>query len=119
MATYTRSSAWNKGGTFDNPDLLWYAKGVGAMQARAIRDPASWWFFAAIHGQYLVDQKVPVYLANGWGSLPTPPTVPIGKHFQPRRVKISIAPTVETAYHIDSKCRTTNGRASWRTSRGW
>jgi len=30
MATNTRSNAWNNGGTFDNTDLLWYAKGVGA-----------------------------------------------------------------------------------------
>ena len=80
MATYTRSSAWNKGSTLDNPDLLWYAKGVGAMQARTISDPASWWIFAAIHGQYLVDAKVPVYFANGWGSLPAAPTVPIGNN---------------------------------------
>ena len=34
---------WNpdNGGTFDNPDLLWYAKGVGAMQARSnVFEPA-------------------------------------------------------------------------------
>jgi tyrosinase len=78
MATYTRANAWNKGGTFDNVNLLWYAKGVGAMQARAISDPASWWFFAAIHGQYLQNPTVPVYLANGWGAIPSPPSVPIG-----------------------------------------
>lgn len=83
MATYTRMNAWNKGGTFDNPDLLWYAKGVGAMQARAISDPASWWFFAAIHGQYLQDTNIPVYLANGWGAVPSPPSVPIGDSYQP------------------------------------
>ena len=83
MATYTRANAWNNGGTFDNPDLLWYAKGVGAMQARAISDPASWWFFGAIHGQYLQDSKIPVYLANGWGAIPSPPAVPIGNAYQP------------------------------------
>src|SRR5882757_8650370 len=70
MATYTRMNAWNNGGTFANTDLLWYAKGVGAMQARAISDPASWWFFAAIHGQNLADPKVPIYLVNGWGAIP-------------------------------------------------
>ena len=37
MATYTRNNAWSNGGTFDNTDLLWYAKGVGAMQARPER----------------------------------------------------------------------------------
>lgn len=83
MATYTRANAWNKGGTFDNPDLLWYARGIGAMQARAISDPASWWFFAAIHGQYLQNLTVPVYLATGWGTIPAPPTVPIGGQLRP------------------------------------
>jgi tyrosinase len=83
MSTYTRANAWNKGGTFDNPDLLWYAKGVGAMQARAISDPASWWFFAAIHGQYLQSASVPMYFANGWGAIPSPPTVPGLNSYQP------------------------------------
>ena len=41
---YRRSNAWNNAGTFYNPDLLWYAKGVGAMMARQLRDPLSWWF---------------------------------------------------------------------------
>ena len=70
MATYTRANAWNHGGTFDNPDLLWYAKGVEAMQARAISDPASWWFFAAMHGQYLQGANLPLYVANGWAAIP-------------------------------------------------
>jgi tyrosinase len=82
MATFTRRNTWNSGGTFTNLDLLWYAKGVGAMQARAINDPASWWFFAAIHGQYLQDPKVPIYFANGWGAIPSPPSVPIGNQYQ-------------------------------------
>ena len=72
MATYTRSNAWNNGGTFDNTDLLWYAKGVGAMQARALNDPSSWWFFAAIHGEYVTTSEFP-----GWASLPAPPAVPV------------------------------------------
>ena len=71
MAVYTRANAWNNGGTFDNPDLLWYAKGVGAMQARTLSDPSSWWFFAAIHGQYVTDKSFP-----GWGFLPGVPRVP-------------------------------------------
>jgi tyrosinase len=77
MATYTRMNAWNNGGTFANTDLLWYARAVGAMQARAIGDPASWWFFAAIHGQYLQDPTVPINLYPGWGAIPAPPPVPI------------------------------------------
>jgi tyrosinase len=71
MATYTRANAWNNGGTFANTDLLWYAKGVAVMQARALDDPSSWWFFAAIHGEYVETTGFP-----GWGSLPFPPSVP-------------------------------------------
>lgn len=71
MATYTRTNAWINGGTFANPDLLWYAKGVGVMQSRALDDPSSWWFYAAIHGQYVKETGFP-----GWGSLPAPPDVP-------------------------------------------
>ncbi len=73
MAEYTRENAWNNGGTFDDPNLLWYAKGVGAMQARELSDPSSWWFFAAIHGQYV---NPPETSFPGWGFLPPPPPVP-------------------------------------------
>jgi tyrosinase len=80
MASYTRANAWNNGGTFDNPDLLWYAKGVGVMQSRSLDDPNSWWFFAAIHGEY-VNPNTPWYPAPpafpGWGFIPSPPQVPI------------------------------------------
>jgi tyrosinase len=71
MAKYTRANAWNHGGTFQNPDLLWYAKGVGAMQARKLNESSSWWFYAAIHGEYIALGKFP-----GWGYLPSPPAVP-------------------------------------------
>jgi tyrosinase len=71
MPTYTRNNAWNNGGTFANTDLLWYAQGVGAMQARALDVTSSWWFFAAIHGEYLAMSGFP-----GWGALPAPPSVP-------------------------------------------
>jgi tyrosinase len=30
--------------------VLWYAKGVAAMQARPLKDPTSWGFWAAMHG---------------------------------------------------------------------
>lgn len=66
MAKYTRANAWNKGGTFDNTDLLWYAKGVGELQKRSLDNKFSWWFFAAIHGVNL----------GGWGQVPAPPKVP-------------------------------------------
>jgi tyrosinase len=73
MATFTRRNAWSNSGTFDNPDLLWYAKGVGVMQSLSLDNPNSWWFFAAIHGEYLTtgDTSFP-----GWGFLPAPPQVP-------------------------------------------
>ncbi|MDB4308221.1 tyrosinase family protein, partial [Gammaproteobacteria bacterium] len=73
MADYTRSNAWNDGGTFDNEDLLWYAKGVGVLQARALDDPNSWWFFAAIHGEYV---SRPERAYPGWGFIPPAPDVP-------------------------------------------
>src|SRR5215207_148425 len=82
MAKFTRANAWNRNGTFDNADLLWYARGVGAMQARPLADPASWWFFAAMHGQYLQNLTIPTYFANGWGAIPSPPLVPLDA-FQP------------------------------------
>src|SRR5689334_9283861 len=79
MATYTRKNAWNNGGTFDNPDLLWYARGVGAMQSLTLDNPNSWWFFAAIHGEY-VDPGTPWYTSPpafpDWGFIPGPPQVP-------------------------------------------
>lgn len=50
MATFTRRNAWNNAGTFNNPYLFWYAKGVQEMQSRVLDDPTIWWFFAAIHG---------------------------------------------------------------------
>lgn len=79
MANFTRKNAWNNGGTFDNPDLLWYAKGVGQLQSLSLDNPNSWWFFAAIHGEY-VDPNTPWY-ANppafpDWGFIPDPPQVP-------------------------------------------
>lgn len=76
MARYTRSNAWNQGGTFDNPDLLWYAKGVGAMMALPLNDRNSWWFFAAIHGQYLPGTRNQRAAFPGWQFIPPVPSVP-------------------------------------------
>jgi len=73
MATYIRRNAWNNGGTFDNPDLLWYAKGVRALQSRTLDDQNSWWFFAAIHGEYITTDNTSF---PGWSFLPAPPQVP-------------------------------------------
>ena len=71
MAQFTRSNAWNSGGTFANEDLLWYARGIGVMQSRALNDSNSWWFYAAIHGEYIRFTRYP-----GWGFVPGPPQVP-------------------------------------------
>src|SRR4051794_17678116 len=75
MATYTRNNAWKSGGTFGNTDLHWYATGVRAMMARALDDPASWWFFAAIHGEYVSPANDPGQFP-GWAFLARPPAVP-------------------------------------------
>jgi tyrosinase len=87
-ALFTRKNAWNNGGTFDNPDLLWYAKAVKIMQARPISDPTSWWFYAAIHGQFLLPgSMIPAprpgkkdYRFLNWINLQyIPPSAQIGK----------------------------------------
>ena len=71
MAKFQRKNAWDHQGTFENSDLLWYAKGVEVMQSRSLDDDSSWWFFAAIHGEYISDTSFP-----GWGEIPGPPAVP-------------------------------------------
>ena len=46
---FTRQNVWELGGDWADP-ILWYARGVKAMKARALNDPTSWRFFGAIHG---------------------------------------------------------------------
>jgi tyrosinase len=79
MATYLRHNAWNNGGNFTNLDLFWYAKGVEKMMSRGLNDPASWWFYAAIHGEY-VNPNTPWYprppAFPAWGYITAPPRVP-------------------------------------------
>ena len=79
MANYLRKNAWNNGGDFSNPDLLWYAKGVGKMMSRSLDDLASWWFYAAIHGEYV--NPTTAWYVNppafpDWGFVTAPPQVP-------------------------------------------
>ena len=76
MAKFTRTNAWSNGGTFDNKDLYWYAIGVRAMMSRALDDPASWWFFAAIHGEVVTPESLRNPNAFPWSQIPGPPTVP-------------------------------------------
>jgi hypothetical protein len=75
MTTYLRKNAWdaNNGGQFTDAsgnytDLYWYAIGVQEMKSRPISDPTSWWFYAAIHGEYLTSYfgtgGAPTYYPN-------------------------------------------------------
>ncbi len=77
MANYLRKNAWNNGGTFGNSDLLWYAKGVGKMMTRALDDQKSWWFYAAIHGEYVSPEFDHPGDYPGWAFITAPPKVPI------------------------------------------
>ena len=48
---FVRKNVWELGAVAGWPDeILWYARGVEKMQSRALSDPTSWKFFAAIHG---------------------------------------------------------------------
>jgi tyrosinase len=76
MAKYIRTNAWSNGGDFSNTNLLWYAKGVGEMQKRSLDELSSWWFFAAIHGQYVTPESLKNPNAFPWSKIPSPPNVP-------------------------------------------
>ncbi len=71
--TLTRRNAWNNGGTFDNPDLLWYAKAVAVMKSRPISDATSWWFYAAIHMEYYNTDPIPKYDYLAWKKIKSIP----------------------------------------------
>lgn len=72
MKKFLRKNAWNQEGTFDNPDLYWYAKAVAEMQSRKLDDPTSWWFFAAIHGENFAGDPDGI----DWNTIKAPPKVP-------------------------------------------
>lgn len=86
MATFMRANAWNNGGNFDNKDLYWYAIGVRAMMDRALNDSASWWFFAAIHGEYVTPDNDPGKFPR-WRYISGMPKVPITPLPAPNVVK--------------------------------
>jgi len=46
---FTRKNVWELGGDWADP-ILWYARGVKAMQARPLAEPTGWRFYGAIHG---------------------------------------------------------------------
>jgi tyrosinase len=47
--TFTRKNVWELGGNWADP-ILWYARGVAAMKAKALAQSTSWKFYGAIHG---------------------------------------------------------------------
>jgi tyrosinase len=47
--SFTRKNVWELGGDWADP-ILWYARGVKAMKARALSEPTGWRFYGAIHG---------------------------------------------------------------------
>jgi tyrosinase len=47
--SYIRKNVWELGGDWADP-ILWYARGVKAMKARALSEPTGWRFYGAIHG---------------------------------------------------------------------
>lgn len=49
--THVRRNVWDLGAKWADP-ILWYARGVKAMQARPITNRTSWKFYAAMHGMY-------------------------------------------------------------------
>jgi len=54
--TLVRSEIRKLGGKW-NDTILWYAKGVGALQKKPITDAESWWFLGAMHGFHPVVWK--------------------------------------------------------------
>lgn len=67
--TYTRRNVWELGGDWAEP-ILWYARGVKAMKARALNEGTGWRFYGAIHGIY-----PPLWEKYGYLSeTDTPPT---------------------------------------------
>jgi len=52
--TFTRTNVWALGSDWADA-ILWYARGVAAMKARALAEPTSWRFYGAIHG---IDQPL-------------------------------------------------------------
>jgi tyrosinase len=46
---FTRQNVWELGGDWADT-ILWYARGVAAMQARALAEPTAWRFYGGIHG---------------------------------------------------------------------
>lgn len=73
---FTRQNVYELSKPWDDP-ILWYARGVKEMQDRALADPTSWRFYAAIHG---IDPQL--WAALGWlSNSDQPPTQAVMKEF--------------------------------------
>ncbi|HEV2696090.1 MAG TPA: hypothetical protein VG347_24590, partial [Verrucomicrobiae bacterium] len=55
---YIRSDISKSKGDFSNQNIVWYAVGVNKMMQRTLDDPASWWYFGAIHGDALQPKNI-------------------------------------------------------------
>jgi len=75
---YTRKNVWELGGDWADP-ILWYARGVGAMKARALADVTSWRFYGAIHG---IDQPLWKRLGYLKPSEPMPATAAVDRFWK-------------------------------------
>jgi len=68
---HIRKNVWELGEDWADP-ILWYARGVKAMKARALNEPTGWRFYGAIHG---IDKGLWQQLPNGsrapprWGGV--------------------------------------------------
>jgi len=75
--TYTRKNVLELGGDWADP-ILWYARGVKAMKARALNEPTGWRFFGAIHG---IDQGLWQQLGYLSSSDPMPSSADIATYW--------------------------------------
>jgi tyrosinase len=66
---HTRQNVWKLGGDWADP-VLWYARGVARMKARALDEPTGWRFYGAIHG---IDPQLWQQLGYLSASDPMPP----------------------------------------------
>jgi tyrosinase len=84
---FTRKNAYdaNNGGQFlhldgSYTDLYWYAVAVGVMKSRPISDATSWWFYGAIHGEYLLKHPIDfdkTVLKEGYPNWKDIPSIPV------------------------------------------
>lgn len=70
---YIRNDISTSSGNFSDPDIVWYTVGVNAMMQRSLSDSASWWYFAAIHGQWVTRTSK---FSRSWAQVDAPAAVP-------------------------------------------